>query len=138
MFDNLRSLAADRGYDLKAFSDEHRSSGMHNVWVGQKGLQAAGSFPAVHIADHIPRSYADHSHGVRPYIKHRIYSSVNHVHNGHMDSDRYRQRQCLKTSPRQSSARLAPLCVRKVGILEFRELVFKVAVYNIQRSVRLR
>jgi len=53
---NLRSLAADRGYDSKAFRDELRRN------------------------------------GVRPLIKHRIYSSLDQAHNARMDNDRYHQR----------------------------------------------
>jgi len=35
--------------------------------------------------------------GVRPLIKHRIYSSLDHAHNTHMDSDQYHQRSMSET-----------------------------------------
>jgi IS5 family transposase len=55
------------------------------------------------------------ANGVRPLIKHRIYSSLDHAHNAHIDSDKYNRRWMVAPS-QASSARSAPACVREAGI----------------------
>ncbi len=45
--------------------------------------------------------------GIRPLIKHRIYSSLDRTHNARMDSDRYHQRTMSETLFSSTSARSA-------------------------------
>jgi len=97
---DLRSLAADRGYDLNAFTDELRGN------------------------------------SVRPLIKHRIYSSLNHAHNARMDSDRYHQRSMSETVFSSIKRTLGSAVRARSWNLEFREMVLKATVYNLRWSVR--
>jgi len=97
---DLRSLAADRGYDAKAFRDELRAS------------------------------------GVRPLIKHRIFSSLDHAHNARMDSDRYHQRSMAETVFSSIKRTLGAAVRARSWWLEFREMILKATVYNLRRSVR--
>ena len=97
---DLRSLAADRGYDSKAFRDELREN------------------------------------GVRPLIRHRIYSSLDHAHNARMDSDRYQQRSMSETVFSSIKRTLGSAVRARSWNIEFREMVLKATVYNLRRSVR--
>jgi IS5 family transposase len=97
---DLRSLAADRGYDAKAFRDELRAN------------------------------------GIRPLIKHRIYSSLDHAHNARLDSDRYHQRSMAETVFSSIKRTLGAAVRARSWWLEFREMILKATVYNLRRSVR--
>jgi IS5 family transposase len=97
---DLRSLAADRGYDAKAFRDELREN------------------------------------GIRPLIKHRIYSSLDHAHNARMNSDRYHQRSMSETVFSSIKRTLGAAVRARSWWLEFREMILKATVYNLRRSVR--
>ena len=97
---DLRSLAADRGYDAKAFRDELREN------------------------------------GVRPLIKHRIYSSLDHAHNTRIDSDSYNKRWMAETVFSSIKRTLGATVRARSWWLEFREMLLKATVYNLRRSVR--
>ena len=97
---DLRSLAADRGYDAKAFRDELREN------------------------------------GVRPLIKHRIYSSLDHAHNARMNSDDYNKRWMSETVFSSIKRTLGAAVRARSWYLEFREMLLKATVYNLRRSVR--
>ena len=97
---DLRSLAADRGYDAKAFRDELRTN------------------------------------GVRPLIKHRIYSPLDHAHNTRIDSDRYNRRWMAETVFSSIKRTLGATVRARSWWLEFREMLLKATVYNLRRSVR--
>jgi IS5 family transposase len=96
----LRSLAADRGYDAKAFRDELRAN------------------------------------GVRPLIKHRIYSSLDHAHNARIDSNSYNRRWMVETAFSSIKRTLGSTLRARSWPLELREMILKCAVYNLRRSVR--
>ncbi len=74
--------------------------------------------------------------GVRPLIKHRIYSSFDHAHNARMDSDRYHQRSMSETVFSSIKRTLGAAVRARSWHLEFREMVLKATVYNLRRSVR--
>ena len=97
---DLRSLAADRGYDGKPFRDELRSN------------------------------------GIRPLIKHRIYSPLDNAHNARMSSRWYNRRWMVKTVFSSSKRTLGSVVRARSWHLEFRELVLKCAVDNLRRTVR--
>ena len=97
---DLRSLAADRGYDVKAFCDELRDN------------------------------------GIRPLIKHRIMNPLDHAHNARMDGDRYHQRSMLETVFSSIKRTLGAAVRARSWWLEFRQMLLKVTVYNLHRSVR--
>jgi len=94
------SLAADKGYDAKAFRDELRQN------------------------------------GIRPLIKHRLFNSLDHAHNAHMDSDRYHQRSMSETVFSSIKRTLCGAVRARSWWLEFREIILKATVYNLRRSVR--
>ena len=97
---DLLSLAADRGYDAKAFRDELRSR------------------------------------GVRPLIKHRIYSSLDHAHNARMDTDSYNRRWMVETAFSAIKRTLGSAVRARSWPLELREMILKATVYNLRRTVR--
>ncbi len=98
--EDLRSLAADRGYDGKPFRDELRQN------------------------------------GIRPLIKHRIYSSLDHAHNTRMSSLWYNRRWMAETVFSSIKRTLGDAVRARSWHLEFRETVLKCAVYNLRRTVR--
>ncbi len=74
--------------------------------------------------------------GVRPLIKHRIYSSLDHAHNTRIDSDSYNRR-WMAESVFASIKRTLGATVRACSWwLEFRETLLKATVYNLRRGVR--
>jgi len=97
---DLLSLAADRGYDAKAFRVELREN------------------------------------GIRPLIKHRIYSSLDHAHNARMDTDRYNRRWMAETAFSSIKRTLGAAVRARSWPLEFREMILKATVYNLRRAVR--
>ncbi|WP_436927555.1 IS5 family transposase [Halosimplex amylolyticum] len=97
---NLRSLAADRGYDTKAFCDEL------------------------------------HAHEIRPLIKQRIDSSLDHAHNARMNSDDYNKHLMSETVFSSIKRTLGAAVRARSWSLEFREMILKATVYNLRRSVR--
>ena len=97
---DLRSLAADRGYDAKSFRDELRE------------------------------------HGVRPLIKHRIYSSLDRAHNARMSSRCYNRRWMVESVFSSLKRTLGSAVRARSWPLELREMILKCTVYNLRRSVR--
>ena len=97
---DLRSLAADRGYDGKPFRDELRAK------------------------------------GIRPVIKHRIYSSLDRAHNARLSSRWYNRRWMVETVFSSIKRTLGAAVRARSWQLEFREMVLKCAVYNLRRTVR--
>ena len=97
---DLLSLAADKGYDAKAFRDELREN------------------------------------GVRPLIKHRLYSALDCAHNARMDSDSYNRRWMVETAFSAIKRTLGSAVRARSWYLEFREMILKCAVYNLRRAVR--
>lgn len=97
---DLLSLAADKGYDAKAFRDELRES------------------------------------GVRPLIKHRLYSSLDRAHNARMNSRWYNRRWMVETAFSAIKRTLGSAVRARSWHLEFREMILKCTVYNLRRTVR--
>ncbi len=72
--------------------------------------------------------------GVRPLIKHRIFWSIDHVHNARVDGPRYRQKSMCETVF-SSIKRTHGVAVRaRTWYREFCELVLKCVVHNIKRT----
>jgi IS5 family transposase len=97
---DLRSLAADKGYDAKAFRDELREQ------------------------------------GIRPLIKHRLYSALDHAHNARMESDSYNRRWMVETAFSSIKRTLGAAVRARSWPLELREMILKATVYNLRRTVR--
>ena len=97
---DLLSLAADKGYDAKAFRDELRDN------------------------------------GVRPLIKHRIYSSLDCAHNARMNSNSYNRRWMVETAFSAIKRTHGGAERARSWPLELREVILKCTVYNLRRTVR--
>jgi len=74
--------------------------------------------------------------GVRPLIKHRIYSSPDHAHNARTDTDQYHQRSMSETVFSSIKRTHGGAERARSWHLEFREMILKVTVYNLRQSVR--
>ena len=76
------------------------------------------------------------ANGVRPLIKHRIYSSLDHAHNARIDSISYNRRWMVETAFSSIKRTLGSAVRARSWHLELREMILKCAVYNLRRSVR--
>jgi IS5 family transposase len=74
--------------------------------------------------------------GIRPLIKHRIYSSLDHAHNARLSSRWYNRRWMVETVFSSIKRTLGSAVRARSWHLEFREMVLKCAVYNLRRTVR--
>jgi IS5 family transposase len=75
-------------------------------------------------------------HGVRPLIKHRIFTPLDHAHNARIGSDRYNQRSMSETVFSSIKRTLGAAVRARSWWLAFREMILKATVYNLRRSVR--
>ena len=73
---------------------------------------------------------------IRPLIKHRIYSSLDHAHNARMSSRWYKHRWMVETVFSSLKRTLGSVVRARSWHFEFRETVLKCAVYNLHRTVR--
>jgi IS5 family transposase len=74
--------------------------------------------------------------GVRPLIKHRIYSSLDLAHNARMSRLWYNRRWMGETVFSSIKRTLGSAVRARSWHLEFREMVLKCTVYNLRRTVR--
>ena len=74
-------------------------------------------------------------HGVRPLIKHREFSSLHKAWNARLDTDLYHQRNMNETVNVAIKQKYAAFVRSRVWWKQFRELVIKCIVYNIERSL---
>jgi IS5 family transposase len=74
--------------------------------------------------------------GVRPLIKHRLYSSLDRAHNARMNSRWYNRRWMVETAFSTIKRTLGSAVRAQSWYLEFREIILKCAVYNLRRTVR--
>lgn len=74
--------------------------------------------------------------GIRPLIKHRIYSSLDHAHNAWLSSRWYNRRWMVEPVFSSIKRTLCSAVRARSWHLEFREMVLKCAVYNLRRTVR--
>ena len=96
---DLRSLAADKGYDDMSFRESLREA------------------------------------GIRPLIKHRVFSFYDHAHNARIDDDLYGQRS-LTESVNSSIKRSHGSAVRaRDWFRQFREIALIAGVYNVEQAI---
>jgi IS5 family transposase len=76
------------------------------------------------------------SYGVPSLIKHRIYSSLDFVHNARLSSMHYNRRWMVETVFSSLKCTLSATVRARSWHLEFCEMVLKCTVYNLRRSVR--
>ncbi len=74
--------------------------------------------------------------GIRPLIKHRIYSSLDHAHNARISSLWYNRHWMAETVFSSIKRMLGSAVRARSWNLEFREMVVKCAVYNLRRTAR--
>jgi IS5 family transposase len=96
---DLRSLAADKGYDDMGFRESLREA------------------------------------GIRPLIKHRVFSFYDHAHNARIDDDLYGQRS-LTESVNSSIKRSHGSAVRvRDWFRQFRKIALIAGVYNVEQAI---
>jgi len=74
--------------------------------------------------------------GIRPLIKHRIYSSLDLAHNARMSRLWYNRRWMVETVFSSIKRTYGGVERARSWYLEFREMVLKCGVYNLRQRVR--
>ena len=74
-------------------------------------------------------------HDVRPLIKHREFSSLHKAWNARLDTDLYHQRSINETVNAAIKQKFGAFVRSRVWWKQFRELVIKCVVHNIEREI---
>ncbi|MFC7060064.1 IS5/IS1182 family transposase, partial [Halovenus salina] len=74
-------------------------------------------------------------HDVRPLIKHREFSSLHKAWNARLDTDLYHQRNMNETVNAAIKQKFGAFVRSRVWWKQFRELVIKCVVHNIEREI---
>jgi len=74
--------------------------------------------------------------GVRPLLKHREFTHLDRAHNARMNDDDYNQRWMAETAFSNIKCTLGNAVRARLWNREFREMIFKAAVYNIKKSTK--
>jgi IS5 family transposase len=75
--------------------------------------------------------------GVRPVIKHREFSSIDAAHNARIDDDTYHRRSVVESVFASLRRRFDDTLRARTWFGQFRELVLKAAVKNIEDAIKL-
>lgn len=76
------------------------------------------------------------SEGIRPVIKHREFYSLDAAHNARIDDETYHQRSIAESIFFALRKRFGSTLKARTWFGQFRELVLKAAVRNIEQSLR--
>lgn len=78
-----------------------------------------------------------HKHDIRPLIKHREFTPLHRVWNVRLDTDLYHQRNINETVNAAIKPKFGAFVQSRLWWKQFRELVVKYIVHNVERSLAL-
>jgi IS5 family transposase len=78
-----------------------------------------------------------HDHGIRPLIKHREFTPLHKAWNARLDSDLYRRRNMNETVDAAIKQKFGAFVRSRRWWKQFRELVIKCIVHNLERSLAI-
>lgn len=78
-----------------------------------------------------------HDHGVRPLIKHREFTPFHKAWNARLDSDLYHRRNMNETVNAAIKQKFGAFVRSRLWWKQFRELVVKCVVHNLERSLAI-
>ena len=73
-------------------------------------------------------------HGVRPLIRHRLFTPIDHAHNARIDAVLYGQRWMSETAFSTTKRSLGSAVRSRAWYREFREIILLFAVHNIENA----
>jgi IS5 family transposase len=113
----------------------------HDTQIAPQVVKRNGQSIAVLTGD---KGYDDqklrrlaHDHDIRPLIKHREFTSLHKAWNARLDSDLYHRRNMNETVNAALKQKFGAFVRSRRWWKQFRELVIKCVVYNVERSLAI-